>query len=937
MLDQPARIAALRTTGLLSPKPSVVLDGLARTATRLLKVPVALVSLVDDTGQWFPGLAGLTGWAAEARHTPLSHSFCQHVVTTRAPLAVEDATVHPLVRDSPAIEDLGVCAYLGVPLVSAEGHVLGALCAIDHAPRHWTAQDEDALLDVAAAVSAELRRCEREQRFELAVEATQEVLYTHDYAGGFVERHGAVEAIYGRTAAQLANTSDEWLGCVAPEDRERVAASWEAALTRGSGRWHCEYRMLHPDGTIVFVDDRARIITDAAGTPVQVAGAVRDVTAERMAQTALQAAEAKWRRLLEVAYEGICTVDAAGLITYANPRFAEMLQRTRDELLGLDFFGLLNASDAAAARARFAANRWGTSETHEVMLHRRDATPLWALQAASPVFEGDGTFVETLYLHSDVTARHIADAERDVATSRLRATEARLRLAMSVAGMVVWERDLDSDVLWNLVPAEGTEMRADVMGQFADFLDAVHPEDRARVAQANAAAIAADGDFAVEHRIAGVDGSLRWLRSVGGVVGGDANGPRRVVGVSLDVTEQRTLEDQLRQAQKLEAVGQLAGGIAHDFNNLLTVISGSLELLTDDLPSELPDDHPARTDAAEIRHAAERAGTLVRQLLTFSRKQPISATLLDLGSVVRNAERLLRRVIGEEISLDVEIGAERGTIEADAGQLEQVLMNLAVNARDALLTPQHGYPGHGGTLRLAVDTTTLHTAELGTWPGLSEGRYARLTVTDTGHGMDAATRLRVFEPFFTTKDVGLGTGLGLSTVFGIVQQAHGAIHVDSTPGVGTTFTILFPLVTTAQVNSNASPTAPLPVSGATVLLVEDEPALRLTTRRLLERGGYTVREAANGSDALRSWTAHGNTIDVILTDVRMPEVGGHQLMQRLRAERPTLPVVYMSGYSETRIATMDAGANEAFVAKPFSSVELLQTLADVLGTTAAGG
>jgi PAS domain S-box-containing protein len=915
-----------------------VLDGLARTVTRLLDVPMALVSLVDDTEQWFPGMAGLTGWAAEARHTPLTHSFCQHVVATGTPLAVDDATAHPLVRDNLAIRDLGVHAYLGVPLTSADGHALGALCAMDVAPRRWTATDLEGLTDLAAAVVAELRRRARDQRFQLAVEATQEVLYSHDYATGHVERYGAVEALYGRPADQLAATSDDWLGCVVAEDRPRVAASWQAALARGSGRWQCEYRMQHADGAVVLVEDRARIVTDGAGVPVHVAGALRDVTRERVAEEALQAREAQWRHLLEVAYEGICTVDTAGSVTYANPRLAAMLGCARNDLCGAEFFALLDPAEVPAARARLDRRRSGGSETHELRLRRRDGTTLWVHKASSPVFEADGTFAGALYLFSDVTARREAEAARAEAAAALRASEARLRLALDVAGMIAWERDLASGRIRDLTPPPaGARVRADDFGAYATYLAAVHPEDRDRVARANAEAVARGADFTVEYRIRSVDGAERWQRTVGGVVEGGEQAGRRVVGVTLDVTEQHRLEERLRQAQKMEAVGQLAGGIAHDFNNLLTVITGNLEFLRGDLPAGLPGDHPAREDVAEIGHAAERARALVRQLLTFSRKQPVSPQPLDLEAVVRDAEKLLRRVIGEEIALRVETGHAGVRVEADAGQLEQVLMNLAVNARDAMLTPQHGHPGRGGTLTLAVDAITLDAAEAGTWDGVAAGRCARLRVIDTGHGMDAATRAHAFEPFFTTKDVGAGTGLGLATVFGIVRQARGAIRVDSTPGAGTTFTILLPAAATPAEDPAAPPVTRPRTREATVLLVEDEPGVRVTARRLLERRGYTVRDAANGTQALRVWAEYGRDVDVVVTDVRMPELGGPEMVAHLRAERPELPVVFITGYSDRdpRASRPDGDGREAFVAKPFTGDALLDAVARVVSAPAA--
>jgi PAS domain S-box-containing protein len=395
--------------------------------------------------------------------------------------------------------------------------------------------------------------------------------------------------------------------------------------------------------------------------------------------------------------------------------------------------------------------------------------------------------------------------------------------------------------------------------------------------------------------------------------------------------ERSALEEQLRQAQKMEAVGQLAGGVAHDFNNLLTVIGANLEFAREGLDA----DHPVRADLDEVEAAADRARALVRQLLLFSRRQPLQQRALRLDEVVRQAERLLRRVIGEEIVLSTALDDGGAAIRADAGQLEQLLVNLAVNARDAMLTPLHGHAGTGGTLEIATDVVTLHPSEARAWSGVAPGRWVRLRVRDTGHGMDTETREHVFEPFFTTKEVGRGTGLGLATVFGVVRQMGGGIRVDSAPGLGTTFTILLPAAAPAE--ATAAPAFPAdapPRAGGTVLLVEDESAVRLTARRILMRAGYVVLEARHGADALAIWQRHRGEVDAVVTDVRMPEMGGPALVARLQADRADVPVVFMSGYVDegTRLVQ---GAHETFLEKPFTADGLLDAVARVTAVAAA--
>ncbi|MBR9989647.1 MAG: response regulator, partial [Gemmatimonadetes bacterium] len=375
------------------------------------------------------------------------------------------------------------------------------------------------------------------------------------------------------------------------------------------------------------------------------------------------------------------------------------------------------------------------------------------------------------------------------------------------------------------------------------------------------------------------------------------------------------LEEKLRQTQKLEAIGKLAGGIAHDFNNLLTVITSYSELVL----SELPEEAPNRADIEGIRRAADSAAALTRQLLAFGRRQVLQPRNLDLNGVVAAVESMLRRIIGERITLVFDPGQNVGTVRADPGQLEQVLMNLVVNARDAM--PE------GGTLRLA--TSRLAPSHAGA------GDFVRLTVSDTGTGMDGDTIARAFEPFFTTKPPGEGTGLGLPTVHGIVTQSGGRIEVDSTPGDGTTFRIYLPAVDAQAQEPEESPAAPVAARTAsgTILLVEDEEAVRLIVRRTLTRQGYDVVEACNGEEALRILKTRSEDIDLILTDLVMPEMGGRTLVIRVREQFTNPPpVVYMSGYAEEdALPADDFGGGDVLLEKPFTIQELLAVVGRAVG------
>jgi PAS domain S-box-containing protein len=389
--------------------------------------------------------------------------------------------------------------------------------------------------------------------------------------------------------------------------------------------------------------------------------------------------------------------------------------------------------------------------------------------------------------------------------------------------------------------------------------------------------------------------------------------------ITRDTSERQALEDQLRQAQKMEAVGRLAGGIAHDFNNILTAILGYAELLT----GEIGEEEIARHDLEEIRKAAERAAGLTRQLLAFSRKQVLEPRVLEVNTVMASMDKMLRRLIGASVELVMALDPELGKIKADPGQLEQVLLNLAINARDAML--------EGGTLTIETRNVELGGDEAFGGVAVVPGSYVMLSVRDTGAGMDAGTRERLFEPFFTTKEEGKGTGLGLATVYGIVKQSGGYIRVDSEPGAGSTFRVYLPRVPDpADADLGGVEASALPGS-ETILLAEDEDAVRAFARRVLERSGYTVLEARSGEEALLMAEQHAGSIHLLLTDVVMPGINGPKLAELLHASRPQVRVLYVTGYTENAVVHRGLLDNDlAFMQKPFTVESLTRRVRRIL-------
>ena len=512
--------------------------------------------------------------------------------------------------------------------------------------------------------------------------------------------------------------------------------------------------------------------------------------------------------------------------------------------------------------------------------------------------------------------------DRKAAEEALHAREQQLQLAFEVASMGLAEHDhalnrtTFSDDLIRLLGFEpGT---VDATQQW--LLTRIHPDDRAQAEQAYAGLMACEPVGELHYRIVRPDGGIRWLLVRNRLFSDERGQPLRTVGVAMDVTGRKELEDQFRQMQKMEALGQLAGGVAHDFNNLLTVIEGYGQMLHDEWPG-LEQGH---LDLAEILRASERAKVLTHQLLAFSRKQVVRPTLVDLNTAIRDLSRMLARVIGGNIELDLQLD-DVPPVVADVGQLEQVVMNLAVNARDAM--------PFGGRLTIRTARAVMD-ASAARARGLEPGEYAALVVSDTGSGMTAEVRLRIFEPFFTTKEVGKGTGLGLSTVYGIVKQSSGHIEVSSEPGKGTTFRVHLPRGTGAL--AEAPPERPSPAHGVeadgveTVLLVEDDPMVLELGSRVLRSHGYRVLVASNATEALQVAREHAGKINLLLTDVVMPGLPGPDLAARLETVTPGLRVLYVSGYADDSVARLGAEEGISFLAKPFSGEALAARVREVL-------
>jgi len=538
------------------------------------------------------------------------------------------------------------------------------------------------------------------------------------------------------------------------------------------------------------------------------------------------------------------------------------------------------------------------------------------------------------YLTKDHLARLVPAVERELreagerrqrreAVEALRASEARYRLLVENMADVVSVMDDQGRYLFISPSAERVLGRPAEEALGRSVLDFVHPDDVPLVQHAIHEVLSrGETPFLGGVRLRHQDGSWRILEASGTrLVAGD--GTVSIISVARDITDRVQLEGQLHQAQKMEAVGRLAGGVAHDFNNLLTVILGYSNLLMD----QLADNRLLYQEVDEIKRAADRAATLTQKLLAFSRRQVLSLQPVDLDTVVEGMADMLRRLIGEDVELVMKLAPDLGLTRVDPGQVEQIVMNLAVNARDAM--PRGG--------RLVVQTADVELDEAyGRRHAVQPGPYVMLSVTDTGQGMDAATQARLFEPFFTTKEPGKGTGLGLSTVYGIVRQAGGNIFVYSEPGHGSCFKVYLPRV---QEQGEPRPRPRSDTQGSeTVLLVEDEPLVRNLVSEVMRKSGYEVLEFGNGREALARARHHPGAIHLLVTDVVMPGMSGIELSRHLATTHPGMRILFLSGYTDDLVVRQGAlQPGRAFLQKPFTPDVLLRAVRDLLDEPARAG
>lgn len=628
----------------------------------------------------------------------------------------------------------------------------------------------------------------------------------------------------------------------------------------------------------------------------------------------------RFRALVQNGAHAVSIVDDTARISYVSPSMAGLSGYSPEELIGRIGFDFVAADSLQMATDHFArvVTAPGQTETFEVEAIHKDGRLLWLEVALVNMLDHPDVRGVVAYLH-EVT-------QRKVDQERLRETEEKYRRLVEDVPAIVYVSELGEEGPWHYVSPQVESMLGISNEEWMDnpsaWLEAIHPDDRPRVMEEEASAhqMGIGDTIASEYRVVPRSGNEIWVRDEYRLLTSPQDPPCLVRGVITDISARKHLEEQLRQSQKMDAIGQLAGGIAHDFNNLLLIVQNSARFIAEDLD----DADPKKEDANEIIKAGERAGALIRQLLTFSRKEVVSHENIRVNEIVTDIERLLRRTIGENIHMELLLDPDAGHITIDRSQLEQVIVNLAVNAKDAM-------PGGG---RLQIKTMVVESSELGTrHPGVGSGRYLGLSVVDTGEGMTPDVRDRAFEPFFTTKARGEGTGLGLATVFGVVQGAGGFLEIESSPGFGTSVTAFFPRKANGCPPDRDSKMVEddRRGGGQTILVVEDEEAVRRLVQRILDRNGYEVLVAESGDAALDVVGQHAPDLDLVLTDVVMPHMSGKELATRLNDAGYKFPILFMSGYTD-HILSRDGqlSGDEDLIQKPFDSASLLAKIAATL-------
>ena len=755
-----------------------------------------------------------------------------------------------------------------------------------------------------------------EARYRALVETTGDWIWEIDRNGVYTYASPKIKDVLGYTVDEIIGKTP--FDLMPPEEAKRVAVEFQKIAVSFSPFSGLENANVHKDGRLVVIETSGTPLFDKEGGYSGYTGFDRDVTSRKQAEEALRKAEERYRSIFENAPYGICQVTPEGRYLSANPAMVRMFgydsaEELMETVSDAGHQPLVNPADGETLTSLLSEH--GKVEKFETRIFRKDGKPIWVSLGIRVARDADGKILYYEATNEDITERKQAEEalqeSREALWSLINATMESL-LLVDPEGKILIANETVAQRLGKSV--------GEVIGtcQYDYF-----PQETADFRKAQYAAVLRTGKPVrfEDSRIG------RLFESCAYPVFDDQGAVSKIAIFATDITERRKgeeektkLEAQLLQSQKIEAIGTLAGGIAHDFNNILTALIGYGTLLQ----MGLGKDNPLSVHVDHILSSSEKAAQLTQSLLTFSRKQPVALKPLNLNDTIRGTERLLGRLLTEDIQLQTDLTPDDTTVMGDATQIDQILFNLATNARDAMPL--------GGTLtietgRVEMDSNFIRDHGYG-----KTGTYVLISVSDTGTGMDEETKRHIFDPFFTTKEVGRGTGLGLSTIYGVVVQHNGYINVSSEPGRGTIFHIYFPAVTAAVENEEPA-SVEMSQGHETILVAEDNEGVRSLVKTILSKYGYTIIEAVDGEDAVRQFNAHED-IDLLIIDSVMPKKNGRQVYDEIYRKNRHIRVLFMSGY--TRDIVLDKGIEEKsfhFISKPLSPNGLLRKVREVLDST----
>ena len=881
--------------------------------------------------------AGRLASASEPDSSMAPDAFARYALSADEPVVVTNLARETRFDPPPALLELEVVSAVNVVIPGHE-HPWGVFGARSIESRVFSDADIDFLRSLANVLGSAIEQrkyegtarairaktAELNERLGAVINASPVAIIEVDLEHRVTVWNEVAEKTFGWSSEEAVGTTLP----IVPEHRLEEFEELVARAVQGEQITNYETERRRRDGKIIPYLVSMAPHRDADGNTVGVIGIGSDLSSSKLAEEELLRSRELYRVVVENSHDMIAVLDPMGRFVFASPSYEQALGYRPEELVDVSPISLVHPSDVQ--RASDALRQAVTSQSAAVVeLRMRHKRGNWVFVegTTTSVLDENGQLRSILMSFRDISERRTVEEE-------LREAEARYRLLVEQLPLITYINAPGESGRWVYLSPQLEEILgykpADWVSEYGNFVNAIHPDDREHVA-AERAASGGKGRIGLEYRLISKDERTVWVRDEAVVVRDLTGKPLYVQGYLLDISvereaeiERRRLEAELLHSQKMEAIGRLAGGIAHDFNNLLTAIIGYSELIV----SELDPASSLARDAEEIRRAAEQAAAMTQQLLAFGRRQVLQPALLNPNEVIGRMEKMLQRLIGETIELVTVLAPEIAMIRADRGQIEQVMMNLVINARDSM--------PNGG--KITVETADASLDEAGaSLLGLSAGDFVMATISDGGFGMDDETMSHIFEPFFTTKEQGEGTGLGLATVHGIVEQSNGAIRVASEIDKGSVFHVYLPVAQESVEEERAVVSLGDGRGTETLLLVEDEEMVRQLVARVLRDLGYEVFETSSGDEALSLSDSLDRSIDLLVTDVVMPGMSGRELAEILIVKRPATRVLFMSGYTDEAIVHHGVLDGEAeFIGKPFTPQELAHKIRGVLETSASG-